>query len=157
VFVGRPPEQLKSLEEIVKKAVGYDDARGDQITLSNVPFTADLGLMEEVSPKNRWLEMLKSHQKLLMNSILLILLFFLVIRPIIKKFQQMPLQKPALAPPQSHPALPGAAAGAPGSLLGAPEGQPEGFPSMRDRIEGFVERDPDKAREIILTWLREGT
>lgn len=157
VFVGRPPEQLKSLEEIVKKAVGYDDARGDQITLSNVPFTADLGLMEEVSPKNRWLEMLKSHQKLLMNTLLLILLFFLVIRPIIKKFQQMPLQKPALAPPQSHPALPGAAAGAPGSLLGAPEGQPEGFPSMRDRIEGFVERDPDKAREIIRTWLREGT
>ena len=157
VFVGRPPEQLKALEEIVKKAVGYDDARGDQITVSNVPFTADLGPMEEVSQKNRWLEMLKSNQRMIMNAVLLLLVFFFVIRPIVRKFQEMPRQKPELAPPHPQAALPGGAAGAPGGLLGAPGSQPENYPSMRDRIEGFVERDPDKAREIIRTWLREGT
>lgn len=157
VFVGRPPEQLKSLEDIVKKAVGYDDARGDQITVSNVPFTADLGPMEDLSPKNRWLEMLKNNQRMLMNAVLLLLVFLFVIRPIIKKFQQTPREKPDLALPQPQAALPGGAVAAPGGLLGVQGGQLAPPVSMRERIESFVEQDPEKAREIIRTWLREGT
>ncbi len=157
VFVGRPPEQLKALEEIVKKAVGYDDARGDQITVSNVPFTADLAPMEEVAQKNRWLEMLKSYQRMIMNGVLLLLIFLFVIRPILRRFQEMSRQKPELALPHPQAALPGGAAtGTPGGLLGAPGSEVEALPSIRERIEGYVERDPDKAREIIRTWLREG-
>ena len=157
VFVGRAPEQLKSLEEIVKKAVGYDDARGDQISVSNVPFSADLGPMDEVGPRNRWLEMLKSNQKIIMNFVLMIFIFLFVVRPIVKKFQQMPKTKPDLAPPQPQAALPAGASADAFGLIPTLEGSQDSLPSMRDRIVDFVERDPEKTREIIRTWLREGT
>ena len=155
VFVGRPPEQLKSLEDIVKKAVGYDDARGDQITVSNVPFTAELAPMDEVAPRNRWLEMLKSNQRFLINVLLLIFVFFFVIRPIIKRFQQLPKTRPELPSPQRQAALPAGVSPSP-NLLSALEGSSDSMPSMRDRVVSFVERDPEKAKEIIRTWLREG-
>jgi flagellar M-ring protein FliF len=157
VYVGRPPEQLKSLEEIVKKAVGYDDSRGDQITVSNVPFTADLALMEEASPPNRWLEMVKSNQRLLMNVVLMLFVFFFVIRPIVKKFQQLPKEKPERALPRPQAALPAGASAESGTFIEGPDGQIHALPSMRDKIAGFVQRDPERSREIIRTWLREGS
>lgn len=155
-FVGRTPEQLKALEDIVKKAVGYDDARSDQISVSNVPFNAALATTEEVAAPNRWLEMLKNNQRVLVNVLLLILVFLFVVKPLIKKLQQLPKARPELPPsPQQHAALPGAAS-LPPNLLGAMDGASDNMPSMRDRVVSFVERDPEKAREIIKTWLREG-
>ncbi len=37
-YVGRSQEELKSLEEIVKRAVGFDDKRGDSIKLETMEF-----------------------------------------------------------------------------------------------------------------------
>lgn len=34
----RPAEELKKFEELVKKAVGFDDARGDKVTVENMQF-----------------------------------------------------------------------------------------------------------------------
>jgi len=155
VFVGRPPEQLKSFEDIVKKAVGYDEARGDQINVSNVPFTADLGPVEDVSPSNPWLDMLKSNQRLLINAFLLIFVFLFVVRPIVKKLQQLPKAVPRAPLPHPQAALPASTSGLP-NPIDALESAAPSLPSMRDRVVNFVERDPDKAREIIRTWLREG-
>jgi len=155
VFVGRPPEQIKSLEDIVKKAVGYDDARGDQITVSNVPFTTDLGPMEDVSQSNRWLELLKSNQRPIINVLLLIFVFLFVVRPLMKKLQHPPQTKSELALPHPPVALPAGASGSPNALQ-AFESPTEVLPSLRDKVVTFVEQDPDKTREILRSWLREG-
>jgi flagellar M-ring protein FliF len=155
VFVGRPPEQIKSLEDIVKKAVGYDDARGDQITVSNVPFTTDLAVMDEVSANNRWLELLKSNQRLIINVLLLVFIFLFVVRPLMKKVQHPTQTKPELALPEPPAALPAGAAGSPNALRSF-ESPTEAAPSLRDRVVNFVEQDPDKTREILRSWLREG-
>jgi flagellar M-ring protein FliF len=155
VFVGRSPEQIKSLEDIVKKAVGYDDARGDQITVSNVPFTTDIAAMDEVSPSNRWLEMLKSNQRLFINALLLVFVFLFVIRPLMKKLQHPPQTKSELALPHPPVALPSGASGS-SNALRAFEGPTEALPSLRDKVVNFVEQDPDKTREILRSWLREG-
>ncbi|RLB86007.1 MAG: flagellar M-ring protein FliF, partial [Deltaproteobacteria bacterium] len=37
-FVPRSRKEMKNFEEIVKKAIGFNEARGDQVTISNVPF-----------------------------------------------------------------------------------------------------------------------
>ena len=47
-YVPRSAEEMKSLEELVKKAVGYNETRGDQITVSNIPFVSDMGGSEMV-------------------------------------------------------------------------------------------------------------
>jgi flagellar M-ring protein FliF len=156
VFVGRSPEQLKSFEDIVKKAVGYDEARNDQITVSNAPFSTELPGMNDVSPSNWWLETLKSNQRVIINVLLLLFVFFFLVRPIMKRLQKLPKTNPVLAPPQRPAALPAGTSSGP-SLFETPESSSESIPSLRDNVVSFVERDPDKAREILRMWLREGS
>ena len=48
-FVPRSREELKTYEEIVKSAVGYDPKRGDRITVASVPF--ETSLLEGESPR----------------------------------------------------------------------------------------------------------
>ena len=45
-FVPRSQEELKTYEEIVKSAIGYDPKRGDRVTVASVPFESSL-----LSPK----------------------------------------------------------------------------------------------------------
>ncbi|SMP13801.1 flagellar M-ring protein FliF [Desulfurobacterium pacificum] len=39
-FVPRSPEEIKTYEDIVKSAIGYDPKRGDRVTVASVPFEA---------------------------------------------------------------------------------------------------------------------
>ncbi|MGD9503711.1 MAG: flagellar basal-body MS-ring/collar protein FliF [Syntrophobacteraceae bacterium] len=157
VFVGRTPEELKSFDEMVKKAVGYDEARGDQISISNSPFATDLNDMDMVSNENKWLKMLKDNQKMLFNTVLMILIFVFVIRPFMKKFQQIgekPKELPA-AESAAAPALPeGAAAAKPEDVPLLEEESPEDLP-LRKQVALLIEKNPDRATEIIRAWLRE--
>ena len=41
-FVPRSPQEIKTYEEIVKSAIGYDPKRGDIVTVASVPFEAKL-------------------------------------------------------------------------------------------------------------------
>ncbi len=52
VHVPRKPEELSKIEELIKKAVGYDEERGDQVIVQNISIpsaakTAGLGPMDE--------------------------------------------------------------------------------------------------------------
>ena len=39
-FVPRSPQEIKTYEDIVKSAIGYDPKRGDRVTVASVPFEA---------------------------------------------------------------------------------------------------------------------
>ena len=41
-FVPRSPQEIRTYEEIVKSAIGYDPKRGDVVTVASVPFEAKL-------------------------------------------------------------------------------------------------------------------
>ena len=41
-FVPRSPEEIKTYEDIVKSAIGYDPQRGDVVTVASVPFESKL-------------------------------------------------------------------------------------------------------------------
>ena len=41
-FVPRSPQEIKTYEEIVKSAIGYDPKRGDRVTVASVPFETKL-------------------------------------------------------------------------------------------------------------------
>jgi flagellar M-ring protein FliF len=43
-FVPLPEQELKALQDLVSSAVGYDEARGDQITIRSLPFEKPEGL-----------------------------------------------------------------------------------------------------------------
>ena len=81
VFTPLSQELLDQLTEAVKSTVGFDAARGDIVSVSSVQFTRP----DEVSVWAYFLlDLLREFSRPFMNLILILLFFFLVVRPIIK-------------------------------------------------------------------------
>ncbi|MGQ9749921.1 flagellar basal-body MS-ring/collar protein FliF [Desulfosoma sp.] len=144
VFVGRSPQEVKTLEDLVKKAVGFDEARGDQVTVSNVAFAAEEQNVGAVSVDNKYVALLKKHQQLLFNVLLTLLVFLFVVRPFMKRFQKMGEEG---AGAQTSPALP---EGAAEELIEGPRVLP-----LRDQVVALVQENPMQAAQVIRAWMRE--
>src|SRR5208283_2013627 len=148
IYSARSAEEMKSLEELVKKAVGYNETRGDQITVSNIPFVSDLGGSEMVKAENKYLQFFKSWQKLLFNIFIGALVLFFVIRPFMRKFRQVADDIVKLPAPVSGPSIDEQISAL---LLDKPMNQI----SVRKKSTALVKHDPDKATEIIRQWLKD--
>jgi flagellar M-ring protein FliF len=150
VFVGRSAEQLKSLEDIVRKAIGYNDGRGDQITVSNIPFATESseagGFIEA---ENRWIKLAREYIKPVINVLLVILVFFLIVRPLMRRFETLSEEMKQLPAPGA--ALPGGDQ----QTLSLPDQPLERELSLRKRAFNLVQQNPDQAAAIIRAILRE--
>lgn len=85
-YVARTPEELATIEAIVKRAVNYDEARGDQIEVANISFAAnDWDDVEQDSQAAG--KVLKEYSHVFRYAaagLFVVLSFFLVVRPIIR-------------------------------------------------------------------------
>ncbi|MEW5800583.1 MAG: flagellar basal-body MS-ring/collar protein FliF [bacterium] len=85
-YIARTPGEMKSIQTIAEKAVGYDASRGDQIEVVNIPFHSDSSSQQGQSSfdiaKNwqLWLSLAKYGSRVLL--VLLVLLF--IFRPLLK-------------------------------------------------------------------------
>jgi len=70
--------------------------RGDQINVSNIPFATDVAGGETTAAENRWLKVLKNNQTLLLNLLLAFLVFFFIVKPFMRKFQEMAAEQKSL-------------------------------------------------------------
>ncbi len=83
VYAPRTAEEMKQFENIVLNAMGYNESRSDQISMECFPF-ASIGQLES-EPALTGLKMVqKEYGRTIANLLLVVLLFLLVIRPIIK-------------------------------------------------------------------------
>lgn len=150
-FVGRTPEQIKALEDIVKKAVGYSEARGDQISVTNIPFVTDSTIAGELEKaENQYVRLLKDNQRILFNLLLTLLAFFFVVRPFMKKFQKLGEDPKALPEPTATPLIEGESGEDESALQ---EGQME--LSLRKQAIALVQQNPEQAAIIIKALMRE--
>jgi len=162
-FVQRPPEEMKNFENMVKKAIGFDENRGDQVEVTSMPFA--WSAMEEgprAETGSAWKEYFQMLFKPLVSLVLALLFFFLVIKPMMKKnlFGGLKTAEPVLLDQlRSRPALPpGMEGGELPQIAQAEAGGPEtGQIKGMDRKQIFhsVEQDPAKAAEIVKSWLHD--
>jgi flagellar M-ring protein FliF len=143
-FLKRSPEEMKNLESIIKKAIGFNEERGDQVEVVNMPF--NLAFAEE-EPKgvaeNPWKEYSLIAYKPLVSLILAFLFIFFVIKPILKKKSaQAPAEIPYL-PEKTQPVLSPEPALAPKVL------------DVREQALQLAQGDPSKTVGIVKTWLNE--
>jgi flagellar M-ring protein FliF len=151
-FVARSPEQIKALEDIVKKAVGYNEGRGDQITVSNIPFVTDGIAGELEKADDKWVRMLKDNQRLIFNLLLTILAFFFIVRPFMRKFQKLGEEPKALPEGAAAGALPEGEAGADQQVL--LEDKADEL-TLRKQAISLVQQNPEQAAAIIRAMIRE--
>ena len=173
-FVPMPEEQLTALRDLVASAVGFDEARGDEITLRSLPFERPEGLGTGPVEQD-WLALSLDPMSLIQMAILAVVALILglfVVRPILAT-----PAGPALAAQGPALALPGASGGT--ALTG--EIDPEdGFMPMNslggggdfggmgmidfdaptvedpvDRLRNLIEQRKSETVEILRSWLDE--
>ena len=79
---------MKTLENIVKRAVNFDPARGDAVEVANIPFETDklMGNVEEIKKEGR-LESIQKYKpvfKYTFLGIFLLFSFLFIVRPLTK-------------------------------------------------------------------------
>jgi flagellar M-ring protein FliF len=166
----RSAEEIAQIEELVKAAMGFDEARGDQVRVTNVRFNRDA--LVTAGGTDGGDPMFNFTKNDIMRGVeLLVLLIFFVLRPLMKS-----------ASSGGVPALAGAAGSAGGqvpvtslqtTVVGGAMGQLAGPSEMEQRIdiariEGqvkassvkkvaeFVENHPEESASILRSWVHEG-
>lgn len=178
-YTPRSAAEMQRIEQLVRTAVGYDQARGDQVTVVNVQFPTDASAdgVTAASPlmgfdKN---DIMRAVELLILFIVALLMIFFIV-RPLLRSAtgsgmsnmsggqgvtrvittadgQTMQIQ---VDPTSGEPiALP-----APGQTdmeqrldVARIEGQVKA--SSVKRVAEFVEKHPDESVALLRTWLHE--
>ncbi|WP_322867070.1 flagellar basal-body MS-ring/collar protein FliF [Aquicoccus sp. G2-2] len=129
IVTPRPDEELAALRELVASAVGYDEARGDVITIKSMAFepVAEIG----TAPGPGWFSALHlnvmSVIQMAVLAIVALVLGLFVLRPLLSRPAGAEL--PALAPPKGS-ATAAAATGAPEPLTGEISDGPGDFSAL---------------------------
>ncbi|MBN1847717.1 MAG: flagellar M-ring protein FliF [Deltaproteobacteria bacterium] len=80
-FVPRSRKEIATFTDIIKKAMGFDEERGDQVNVSNIAFSLQEEAELFVEPQTGFLDYIKKSGKMLFNIALVILFFLFAIRP----------------------------------------------------------------------------
>lgn len=173
VFQDRSAEELENLRELVASAVGFDEARGDVITIKSMQFepvtelgtTAAPGVFDQIH-----LDVMSLIQMAVLALVALVLGLF-VVRPVLtREAAQVPLLADGSAEALDGeieddyelPELPSL-----GGFGGDDDGG--GFPMMADfdtdgtagddpvsKLQALIEDRKDETMEILRSWLEEG-
>lgn len=142
VYTPRTKEELAKYEEIVKVAIGFDPARGDQVVIKNAPFNVPV---EELAPVKKStistiLSYALSSLKYIIPILVGIFLIIFVIRPVVDSIK---------APVSGGRDLVSISGGS---------GSGEALPlekSLKEQVDQLVSRDPHHAAMILKEWLSE--
>lgn len=140
-FVPRPTEELERYRELIKRAVGFDESRGDEIEVVSVPFQAP---EPEALEAPGWLERIAPWSDVLLRALGLVavlLVALLVVRPWLLAMVE-----------RSAPA----AGGAPYAAV-EPEARPALPEPPQQSLSEVVRSDPQKAAVVIKQWVTEGS
>ena len=164
-------DELGRIEALVKQAVGFNEQRGDVVTVVNAPFVVPEPL-EEVSTPIWENPLVWQVGRIAIGALLVLLLIFLVIRPAMKQLLAVPVRDadetgPAYAA-DGTPMLPGSAGaagqaalppGSPGTALALPGQAGAGFApptSIEGKIEyarNAVKEDPRRVAQVVKEWI----
>ncbi|MBF0201409.1 MAG: flagellar M-ring protein FliF [Desulfamplus sp.] len=135
-YLPRSDEDMQRFEQIVAKAMGYNEEREDQVTMQCLPF-ASIAEMGDVDDELRgWRMIQKEYGRTIANILLIILLFLFVIRPIVKtaKDIQTSAEQAALPQPDDQELLEGGA---------------------QEEETLFIDMDPEEQRDFLETMTPE--
>lgn len=163
VYTPRSPDELAKLETIVKNAIGFNEKRGDTVTVENVRFEKeDFSESERLITTLERKKLVNALLKWVLLSLALLMFFFIVIRPFMRwitdSFQDsvedmLPRTIEELEELQSvENSLPGMSSALPvlEESLDPDKAESE---LLKERIMSIMERDEEKAAGAFSLWL----
>jgi flagellar M-ring protein FliF len=145
-FSPRSRKEMKTFEEIVKKAIGFDTSRGDQVNVTNTPFALrETEIIAAERPQSSLVDYIRKAGKPVFNLLLVMVFFILAIRPLRKWLSQASdLMTPAALPP-----------GVDVPQLESPSPETLQSQDSRKKLIETTKENPDMAAEIIRNWIAE--
>lgn len=144
-YIPRSEEDLKRIEEIVKKAMGYSTERQDQVQVVNVQFgfgpeePASATVEAVAETTQPWMP----YMRYAVGALLFLLILFFVVRPLIAMLGVSSIE--ATAAEAATPALP--------ASVGAVEASLESSAS-RAQIVDMARKNPDGTAVVVKQWLK---
>ena len=155
----RPAEEMKRLSDLAENAIGFDAARGDQVTVEELAFDDDAP-QPQPALSERLLGLASAPQiqaVLRYGTILAALLgfFFLVARPALRTLAAAPVPRPLQAPPGDVARL----ASAREAPAVTPEHQAAEQRKLRaqtvfEQVSEAVKREPAQSTRLLESWIR---
>jgi flagellar M-ring protein FliF len=144
-YVARESKEMKTFEDIVKKAMGFSESRGDQVTVSNVSFNLQKDNTDALAEeKTGFMDYAKKGYKPLINIALVVLFLLFAIRPLKKFLENSSGYTPPKALPQGE--------------FESPEHRNSELQLRQSNKQHLLEatrKNPDVAADIIKTWINE--
>ncbi len=141
--------EVENLTRLVRDAVGFDAARGDSVNVMNAPFHPDA--IEPIAPLDAipiWERpLVRDLIKLAAGLIVLLLLVFMVLRPLVKGL--LASAKAAAAAPRP-PLQQGDGSGA-GQAAGGVK--PLAYEQQVAQARSLVQQDPRRVAQVVKTWV----
>ena len=156
VFVPRKKSEIEQIQNLVKRAIGFNPKRGDSIEVTSMAF----GRPQKMPEPSWWQEVLDYAQnfwKPLLNAVIILLFLLLVVRPII-----LAIIKPRVTEEEEEAAsgLPEAEGrealteGISEEEIAAREAK-KGFEDLKAKAGEIIDKNRDEAMNIIKQWMRE--
>lgn len=146
------PEQVENMTRLVKDAIGYNEARGDSVSVVNASFRGETKPEDIVVDKIPLWEqpLMRDMAKLLVGLIALLVLVLAVLRPLVRgligtapKTEKQPAQISAQATPAATMLAP-AADGSPAPL---------DYDGQVAAARALVTQDPARVAQVVKTWV----
>ena len=140
--------QKKQLAELVRSVIGYNEERGDTVSIINSPFKkAEVESLPEVPvwKQPQTIELVKDTGKHLLIGALALYLLFGIVRPMLRNLTQVPVVAPELLSPPE-----GAAAHGPG----AAHAQGSSYDQTLQNAKQIARQDPKVVANVVKEWVR---
>jgi len=141
-YIPRSEGEIAQFEDIVKGAMGYSEDREDQISVSSIPFSDNLPAQaQEDEKKFDILQLLSDSRKIIINLFLMILVFFVLIRPLLKSLKKM-----ATEPVYEKDQIPA-------NNENVQQISTNGNMGRRDRVFEVAKSNPERTEQLIKGWI----
>lgn len=178
--VARSDEEMEEIRALVREAVGFDEARGDRVNVVNASFVQASEIIEAPEASLMEQEWVWRAGKLSIAGIGMLLLIFVVVRPLMQASSAPLLNQAALAAPGVAPGVAGAVQGLPGSAAAGtaagalPEGAamgedmvtlghqagaalpgaaPPAYQQQLNMARSMVEGEPERVASVVKGWV----
>jgi flagellar M-ring protein FliF len=137
----RSDEDIRYYEDIVKKAIGFSEDRGDEISVKVMPFTEiDTGAGEETDTGIAdYLPIVYSVLKYIIPLAVALVFYLVILKPIIRSLTRIPVRQTP-AQPSSEEQI---------------QLQPKEIPLEKQVIE-WANNNPQQAAGLVKGWIEEG-
>ncbi len=147
------PEQVAKVDALVKKAVGFDESRGDTVTVQNAPFHTEP--VPEVPPIPLWNRPeLREYARQGLGAVIVLVLIFAVLRPTLRSLMA-PRAPVAGGVMRAELAESGSGQDA---LPVAPNPQALAPPPYEQKLalaRNAVAQDPARVAQVVKNWIGE--